>query len=205
MRGRRTPVAGTPDHIAPDQGATLADVVVSLALVAVLGGLTVPVTARALEVGRVRHAAGLLASALRDARQRAAFRASSAGVVFDQTSGGWTFRLCLDGNRNGLRRSEIDDGTDTCPEGPVAISDVFRGVAIAVDPTLRGPAGEAGSPDAVRFGSSDLASFSPDGNASPGTVFLRSVGGTQYCVRIGGISGRTRVLRYDPGRRTWRS
>jgi hypothetical protein len=74
---------------------------------------------------------------------------------------------------------------------------MFPGVEIGVDPQLRGPSGEAGSADPVRLGSTDIASFSPLGSCTAGTVFLRSRGGAQYAVRISGIAGRLRVLWYE--------
>jgi len=202
---RRRPAPGRPAHRHSDAGTTIVDVIVALALVLILGGLAVPVTARAVEAGRARHAAGFLAAMFRDARQRAALEGRSTGLVFDETPSGWLIRRCTDGNANGLHRSEIDSRVDRCPGAPFRIADQFRDVQFAVDPTLRGPDGDPPSSDAVRLGRSDMASFSPDGNGTPGTVFLRAADGTQYCVRLGGISSRTRVLRYDPGTRTWSS
>jgi hypothetical protein len=89
----------------------------------------------------------------------------AAGLVFDLVHGHWQFRVCVDGNANGLRRAEIGS-TDVCIAGPTDVRQQFPEVAIAVDPTLRGPEGESGSPDPVRFGASDIASFSPIGTGS---------------------------------------
>jgi hypothetical protein len=80
---------------------------------------------------------------------------------------------------------------------------MFPGVDIAVDPALAGPDGEPGSPDPVRFGRSDMASFAPEGSGTAGTLFLRSQRGEQFAVRIGNITGRLRILRYDRGARQW--
>ena len=80
---------------------------------------------------------------------------------------------------------------------------MFPGVQVAVDPTIRGPGSEPPSPDPVRFGSSNLASFSALGSCTAGTLFLRSPMGAQYAVRLAGATGRTRVLRYAPATRTW--
>jgi hypothetical protein len=44
-------------------------------------------------------------------------------------------------------------------------------------------------------------SFTPDGTASSGTVYVRGRGGAQYAVRVLGATARTRVLRYDVERR----
>ena len=85
----------------------------------------------------------------------------------------------------------------------VDLTELFSGVSIAVDASVPDPDGGAGSSDAVRFGASDLASFAPGGTASSGTVFVRSMGGAQYAVRVAGVTGRTRVLRFEPARRQW--
>jgi hypothetical protein len=48
-----------------------------------------------------------------------------------------------------------------------------------------------------------MASFSATGTSSSGTVYLRSPKGAQYAVRISGVTGRTRLLKYDTGSRAW--
>ena len=140
----------------------------------------------------------VMASRFRLARLEAVSQSRSIGLVFDQQGGRWTFRVCADGNGNGIRRAEIASGTDACLEGPHDLQAMFPGVQIAVDPTIRGPDGEPPSPDPVRFGTSNLASFSALGSCTAGTLFLRSPMGEQYAVRLAGATGRTRVLRYAP-------
>jgi hypothetical protein len=49
-----------------------------------------------------------------------------------------------------------------------------------------------------------MASCSPLGSCTAGTVFLRSERGLQWAIRVAGVTGRTRILRYDNGARTWR-
>jgi hypothetical protein len=146
-----------------------------------------------------------MASRFRAARQHAAVASASTAIVFSQRDGDgpWLFDVCVDDNGNGVRRTEIADGTDECPEQALDLARMFRGVRVAVDPALPGPDGDAGTADPVRFGSSDMASFSPSGSGTGGTVFLRSSTGLQYAVRVGNMTGRTRVLRFDPGRRVW--
>jgi type II secretory pathway pseudopilin PulG len=177
---------------------------VVFALIAMLAAMAAPATANAMDAGRARQAAGFLASRLRLAKLQAVLRTASVGLVFDTAGSRWTFRICVDGNGNGLRRSEIAAGRDLCVEGPYDVAQLYPGIAVAVDPTLRGPDGEAGSADPVRLGSSDLASFSASGSCTAGSVFLRSAKGEQYLVRIAGTNGRLRILRYDRGSRAWR-
>jgi type II secretory pathway pseudopilin PulG len=177
---------------------------VAFVLIAVLAAMAAPPTVNAMDSGRARQAAGFLASRLRLAKQQAVLHTASVGLVFDAVGARWTFRVCVDGNGNGVRRSEIANGHDACVEGPYDIAQLYPGVSIAVDAALRGPDGEPGSADAVRLGSSDLASFSASGSCTAGSVFLRSAKGEQYIVRIAGTNGRLRILRYDRGTRAWR-
>jgi type II secretory pathway pseudopilin PulG len=185
-------------------GSSFVELLVGLAIISILMTLAVPATAYSIDSSRARDAAGFVAARLRLARQQAAFRTAAAGLVFDSVDGRWQLRACQDGNGNGLRRADIAAAVDRCPDGPFDLGRMFNGVTIAVDPSLRGPDGEPGSADPVRFGASDMASFSPEGSGTAGSVYLRSARGQQYAVRVGNVTGRTRVLRYDAESRTWR-
>jgi hypothetical protein len=134
---------------------------------------------------------------------QAVARSATSAIVFDQVDGQWRLRRCVDGNGNGVRRADIARGQDTCAAGAIEIGGLFSGVGIGVDPALPDPDGGPGSTDAVRFGGSDIASFSPVGTATAGTVYLRSAGGVQFAVRVAGVTGRTRVLRFDTARHRW--
>lgn len=180
-----------------DAGATLIELLIALMVVVALGAISVPRAASVVDAGRARQAATFIGSRFRLARQQAVTLGANVGVVFDSTAGRWWVRVCRDGSRNGLRRADIQSGADPCLDGPYNLNDQFPGVDIAVDPLLRGPAGEPGNADPVRFGSSDIASFSPIGSCTAGSVFLRSRGGAQYAVRIAGVTGRLRVLWYE--------
>jgi hypothetical protein len=112
--------------------------------------------------------------------------------------------VCEDRNANGVRRSEITGGPDVCLEGPHDLAAMFPGAEIAVDAAIRGPDNEPGSPDPVRFGSSDLASFSAAGTCTAGSLLVRGARGVQYMVRVAAVTGRVRILRYDPFASAWR-
>jgi type II secretory pathway pseudopilin PulG len=187
----------------PEHGATFIEVTLVMTILALMVAIAVPGTAQAVDAARARLAAGFIASRVRLARQEAIFKTRQVGVVFDWRDGRWVFSVCLDGNRNGIRRADIGSGADPCSEGPHDIAQMFPGNRIDVDPTLPGPEGSDASADPVRFGPSDMLSFSPAGSCTPGTVFVRSKEGAQYAVRVGGATGRTRILRYDPGRSAW--
>jgi len=183
---------------------SLGEVVCVMAITLVMASLAMPATAVAIDEGRARQAAAFAAGRLRDARQQAVSRTATTGLVFDQVAGRWVFRTCVDGNANGLRRADLRTGKDVCVEGPFDLATLFPGVSVAVDSGIRGPDGDPPSADPVKFSSSDIASFSPSGTCTAGSLFVRSAKGTQFAVRIAGVTGRLRVLRYDGPARTWR-
>lgn len=200
--GGRTP-AGRRALRGLPAGASLVEVTIVLGVMALMATMSTPILASAMDAGRARQAAQYLAAQCRHARMHAISSSANAGVVFDRVDGRWRLRRCVDGNGNGVRRADISSGKDSCPEGSVELGELFGGVTIGVDAALPDPDGGAGTSDPVRFGTSDLASFTPTGTATAGTVFVRSVGGAQLAVRVAGVTGRTRVLRFDTGTRRW--
>jgi type II secretory pathway pseudopilin PulG len=186
-----------------DAGATLAELLIVIVLASTLTAVTVPVTGAALDAERVRQAASFVATRVRAARQQAITGSAGAALVFDRVAGRWVFRVCVDGNGNGVRRAELS-GPDHCVGEVQDVEMLFPGVRVAIDSTLPGPDGDAPTADPVRFGRSDMASCSPLGSCTAGTVFLRSERGLQWAIRVAGVTGRTRLLRYDNGVRAWR-
>lgn len=183
-------------------GYSLVEGLLVLALLASASAIGAPLAVSMVEDERARQAAGFIASRFRLALERAAATGAAEGVVFDAAAGAWTFRVCADGNGNGVRRGELA-GTDTCAEGPHELGALFTGVRIGRDVSVPDPGGGPASPDPVRFGVGDIATFTPHGTATAGTVYLLSAAGRQYAVRVAGVTGRTRVLRYDPRGSQW--
>jgi hypothetical protein len=179
------------------------DLAVALALAMGMAALALPRAARALDNARGRHAAGYLAAELSRARQLAVVTRRTTGIVFEQIGGDWTYRLCRDGNGNGLRRSEVSTGIDGCDTPPTRISERVSATVIEIGPGIPGPDADPPAPDPVRFGATDIASCSASGGCSPGTVFVRSASGDQFAARLGGITGRVRVLRFEVGTGQW--
>jgi type II secretory pathway pseudopilin PulG len=188
-----------------DEGTTIVELLAALTVIALATTLAVPATASILDRAAARHAAAFVAAALRSARAHAVRTHRATALVFDERDGRWTFRVCADDNGNGVRHADLSSGSDHCLGGPIDIGRRFPHTAIAVDAAVNGPDDTPAGADPVRFGASDMASFSPVGSATPGTLFLQSAGGAQYAVRVGNMTGRTRVLRFDAGTAQWRS
>lgn len=185
-------------------GFSSIDILLTMALVATMAAMAVPLTARTIDATRARDAAAFIAGRIRLARQDAAATGHAVAIVFDDGPRGWSLRLCHDGNGNGVRRADITSGHDRCHAGPWALADLFPHLTVALDPSLPGIDDDAGGGEAVRFGRGVMASCSAEGGCTPGTIFLRGASGDQYAVRVGGATGRTRALRFDRGTTAWR-
>lgn len=183
-------------------GTSLIELIVALGIVSLAAIMSAPVFATSADAGRAREAAQFMASQCRAARMESVARNTTSSLVFDTVNARWRFRRCVDGNGNGMRRADITSGKDTCLVS-TDVADLFFGVRVDVPAGLPDPDGGASTNGAVRFGSSDIASFSPLGTASAGTLYLRSDRGAQYAVRVAGTTGRVRVLRYEAISRSW--
>lgn len=176
-------------------GYTLLDLLFVVSLVAILTAVAVPQWLLAADRIRAAGATRYLASRMAAARTQAVMRSAAVGLRFDETEEGISFRTFLDANGDGVRTSDIADGTDRPLDPGVTLTALFPGVAIAVS-------GSAGT-DPVRLGATNLLSFTPIGTATSGSVFVRGREGSQFAIRILGATGRVRVQRYVERTRSW--
>jgi type II secretory pathway pseudopilin PulG len=183
-------------------GASLVEAVIVLAIMASVLGVGLPVFINGTDAKRTRDGAAFLAGQFRLARQRAALTSRNVAVVFDEQSGDFFWRLCEDRDRDGVSRADITSQVDVCEAPPEPLSSRFSGVLVAYGPDVPSPDGELGVP-ALRFGPAQMAVFTPTGTSSGGTVAILGPGSNQFAVRVSGVTGRTRILRFDPGSRGW--
>jgi len=94
-----------------------------------------------------------------------------------------------------VRTSDITSGVDQPLGTPASLTDLFPGVAIAVSDEVGG--------DPIRIGSSNLLSFTPLGTATSGSIYVRGRDGSQFFIRVLGVTGRVRVQRYVPRTGAW--
>jgi hypothetical protein len=100
-----------------------------------------------------------------------------------------------DGNRNGVRSIDIESGEDALVSGPFPLTGGAPTVRVGINPGTPVPPPDHGtlSGDPIRFGSSDILSFSPLGTATPGTFYLAGPF-AQAAVRVTGGSARVRIM-----------
>lgn len=168
-----------------------------MALILVLSAVALPQVLAGVDRSKGLAAARFLAARMALARAQAVGRSATVALVFDRDPRGISFRAYEDGNRNGVRTSEIKRSVDRPIEEPVRLYEQFPGVAIGL-----GIGGE-GAADPVQLGTSDILSFTPLGTSSSGTIYVRGRDGAQWAVRVLGATARARVLAFDVPSRSW--
>jgi len=178
------------------------EVLTVLALISCGLGAGLPAMSHSVDARRTEDAAAFLAGQFRLARQRAVMSGQPVAVVFDDVAGEVGWRVCRDHDRDGVSRHDITAGVDQCDGAPRPLADQFAQVRVGYVPGV--PALDGGSSSSpLRFGVARMAVFSPSGTSSSGSIVVRGAGSTQAAVRVSGVTGRTRVLRFDPGRQSW--
>lgn len=191
------------------EGFQLLELVVVLLIFALLATLVTPPLLRASADLRVRLAATELAGVLRRARALAVTRSANVAVKFRATADGRvTYTLYRDGDGDGVRNRDIDRGIDPPLGHPRRLAHMGASVGFGIPGQLRprspGSRRRLGRlHDPIRFNRSDLASFSPLGSATPGSLYLTDGRDRLAVVRVFHRSGRVRILTYDPRTETW--
>ena len=185
-------------------GYTVVEIVFVAGLMVTLGGMAVPSLVSGLDDYRTAGAARYVSTRLQRARMEAVSRSTEVAMQFIQVGVGYSYAVYMDGDHNGVRTKDIQSGADPPVGSAERLPDHFRGVDFSVQPGL--PAVDGGAPpgnDPIRLGASNMASFSPVGTATSGSVYIRGRS-AQYVVRIFGATGKIRVLKFDQTARQWK-
>ncbi|HEY7497955.1 MAG TPA: hypothetical protein VH740_05565 [Vicinamibacterales bacterium] len=186
-----------------DCGATLLEILFAVAVAATAVAISVPVMGNTIDDVRTGLAARYVAGRVSSARMDAVRRSTMTALRFESTSGDYMFAGYADGNGNGVRSQEIRLGVDPVLGPFERLCDRFPDVRFELMPGVPDADGQAGTgTDGVRIGTARILSMSSDGTATSGTLYIRGRR-QQYAVRVLGVTGRTRVLQYLPGDRSW--
>jgi hypothetical protein len=147
-----------------------------------------------------------MSSRLQQARSEAVTRLASTAVRFASSGEGFAFATYVDGNNDGVRSLDIQRGVDGELHAMERLSEWFPGVEFGALPNLPAvdPSGTPPGDDPVRVGPGNLLSFTPLGTATPGSLYIRNRRRSQYVIRVLGETGRTRILKFEPGAGRWR-
>jgi hypothetical protein len=154
-------------------------------VIAVVTAVAVPVSLAGVDRARGWAGTRFIATRFVRARAQAVARGAAVGLRVDGVGAHATLRSFVDGNRNGILTRDIVDGFDRPLDEPVPLSALFPGVGITDETGPR------------------LFSFSPDGTATSGSVYVQSREGSRFAVRVLGATARVRIERYVTARSTW--
>ncbi|HVR30949.1 MAG TPA: hypothetical protein VMS86_15605 [Thermoanaerobaculia bacterium] len=192
-------------------GFTLVGLLVTLAVVVIVASVSLPELFRASAQARLDLGAAEIASTLRLTRVYALRHGANVAVKFRTASDGSVYyAIYRDGDGDGVRTQDLESGVDPQVEPWRRLTHLGRGAGFGFppgplprDPTSGRPIGGSRD-DPIRFNRSDLASFSPGGGATPGSVYLTDGRRGLVVVRVTNLSGRVRTLRWDPSTKVWR-
>jgi hypothetical protein len=186
------------------EGFTALELLLATATVITLMAMAVPLTGHALDHIRTGMAARYLEARIMDARMQAIRQFRCVGFRFVPDGADYQLAEYLDANRNGIRTVDIGAGIDTQVASPEFMRDHFNGVSFGLQAGIPDVDGtRSASPgDGVRIGTSRILTLGPDGTATSGTLYVHGRK-AQFAIRILGATGRTRVLRFDPGLQQW--
>ena len=189
-----------------ERGAALIDTLAVLTILAVTATSVVPQVGPWVAELQASHEARRVWHWMVAGQTEAGRRGQAIGLAWTEREGRVWGAVVVDGNGNGITQAEIDAGVDGSAGADVPMFDVTTGVDFGIPRRVRAidDTGwlEAGS-DPIRFGRADRVTFTPDGRATPGTVYIAGPRGSQYAVRVSGTSGRVQLLRYRSTSADW--
>ena len=189
------------------RGFSLVEILAVLAIVAMVALIAIP-SARGLYASVRIHTAGQEAAmTFRMARMTAIATGREAAVRIEIFRDGYRLGIYRDGNGNGVLTKDILKGIDPPAKGShgwdrgdVRIG-ILHGVRVPDPSSPSKPL--AGVDDPVRFNRSDICSFSPLGECTPGSLYLTDGRSRMAVVRVYNRTGRVRVLYFTAGSRRW--
>jgi hypothetical protein len=187
------------------RGAALIDLVFTCGVAGIIAAIAIPAVHATRDRDQARVAARYLANRLHVVRLEALKRNAAVAMRFDPVDVG-RFGVYVDGDADGVRQADVDDGTDPAVVGEVRLAEEFAGVTFRIRHDVPDPDGSgtlAGDSDPLRLGASNFLTFSPIGTATSGTIYLAAATGPQMAVRVMGATGRMRVLWFDTASQRW--
>ncbi|HEX4823228.1 MAG TPA: hypothetical protein VFV19_02840 [Candidatus Polarisedimenticolaceae bacterium] len=195
--------------VTAERGTSLVEMLAVLAIAAIALAVTLPAAAQLRDAGRAAAGARAMATLFSSQRWKSTTSGTTTGFQFRKQGADWTWREVRDGNGNGLRTAEITRGVDAVVSGDQSLSARVDHVTLGFPPGGSFPEAPPGTgrvqtgDDPVRFGVSDLVSFSPLGASSSGTLYVTDGHEGLYAVVLFGPTTRLRVWRWNPRERRW--
>jgi len=167
-----------------------------------------PALFAALSRGRVTTAARELGQEMARLRSEAIAARRDVAIRLNWSGGRYVYAFYADGDGDGVRSDDIAAGRDPLIGAARDLPSRYEGIDFSLPDTSipEIPPGTGvltpGS-DPVRFGRSDIITFTPRGTSSSGTLYLSDGSSTVAGVVLYGGTGRIRIWRFDRDRWSW--
>jgi type II secretory pathway pseudopilin PulG len=179
-----------------ERGHTLLEMVFVLALILLAASWLIPGLRAYSQESHLMAAAGQFCGLFREAYSMAVKQNVNTAIRFETGPRGPVYSLYRDGNGNGVLSTDISAGRDVRVAGPFELSGGAADVRVGIHanvPAIPPDSGILDPADPIKFGASNMVSFSPLGTATPGTFYLAGKG-AQAAVRVTPGSARVRIL-----------
>jgi prepilin-type N-terminal cleavage/methylation domain-containing protein len=189
------------------RGYSLIELLTSVAILGLICVVTVPAFGSMRRRSALRTATATLRGIFHRTRSQAIAKGSNCGMKFTQLAGQWHFAVYEDGDGDGVRNDDIKSGKDRqIAPHRVVFPEGARIVQIGLlREAIKDPDGDPLPPSKspVAFGNSQICSFSPLGESTPGTIYLTDKGRELFAVRVYGATAKIRVVRYERRTKKW--
>ena len=180
---------------------------VSLFILAIMATVTTSAMTSVMRRTDLRAATGHVRSILESANVEGQNKGAYRGVKFTMIGDEWFYTVYEDGNGNGILTEDINRGIDVRIEGPLRLFDPSTRARVGFPPGgIADPDSGPWIPEdarALRFGESNICSFSDFGSCTPGTIYLTDGVSAGAMVRCSGSSDQIRVEFYGFPSNKW--
>ncbi len=189
------------------RGTSLPELVVVLAILGLVFALSLPPFTDFLAEEGLATAAREVSTIFMAARDRAVFQGVDVGVKWTNGGGDLVLSVHQDGNGNGVTTADVKKGIDRLVAGPYWMHGKYPGITFSFVPGFNGldpggaPIGSLADP--LRFGKSDICTFSPLGKASPGSVYLSNRKSRQAAVRVTPANAKIQIFTWHGKSLKW--
>lgn len=189
------------------RGTSLPELLVVLLILGLIFTLSAPALSDLLAEEGLATAAREVSAILTAARARAVFQGAEVGVKWISKGGDLVLSVYQDGNGNGVTTADIKKGVDRLVAGPYWFRGKYPGISFSFVPGFNdldpGGAPIGNLADPLRFGRSDICSFSPLGKASPGSVYLSNQKRRQAAVRVTPTDAKIQIFTWHGKSLKW--
>lgn len=177
-------------------------------LLGLLAAAATPALFAALSRERVVTAARELEQEMARLRSEAIASRRDVAMRLSWSLGRYSYAFYADGDGDGVRSDDIGAGRDPLIGAARELWSRYEGIDFGLldVPIPEVPPGSTSllpGGDPVRFGRSDIITFTPKGTSSSGTLYVSDGHSTVTAVVVYGGTGRLRLWRFDRDRWLW--